>query len=75
MQSTPTALYSIPLVQNISNKYTKLSKIADDKHAPFRLRRVQSEYKPWFTIEIKRMSYNIDHYEKQSVKSGFLNLC
>ena len=46
---------------------TKFLSVAD-KHVPIRQRRVKSEYKPWLTNEIKKMSYHRDYLKKQSIK-------
>ena len=38
-----------------------------DKHAPLLLRKVESEYTPWLTNEIKNMSYHRDYLKKKAV--------
>ena len=38
-----------------------------DHHAPLRVRKVKSEYKPWLTNEIKNLSYRRDYLKKKAV--------
>ena len=38
-----------------------------DHHAPLRLRKVKSEYKPWLSNEIKNLSYRRDYLKKKAV--------
>ena len=41
-----------------------------DKHAPIRHRKVRSEYKPWLTQDIKKLSYHRDYLKQKAVKLG-----
>ena len=46
---------------------TKFLTIAD-KHAPIKQRRVKSEFKPWITNEIRRLSYHRDYLKRQAIR-------
>ena len=46
---------------------TKFLTIAD-KHAPIKQRRVKSEFKPWITNEIRRLSYHRDYLKRQGIR-------
>ena len=48
---------------------TKFLEIAD-WHAPVKQRRIRSEYKPWLTDQIKKLSYHRDYLKKQAIKFG-----
>ena len=39
-----------------------------DKHAPTKQRRVKSEFKPWITNEIRRLSYHRDYLKRQAIR-------
>ena len=62
-----------PIVVKISVEHTKKGRFLNiaHKHPWVRQRRqVESEYKPWFMSEIKRISYHRDYRIRQAIQPG-----